>query len=304
MILVTGGTGIAGRRLLEVLAQDGKKIRASFRSEGSGSAPRFEHENIEWIEGDLTDETFCKKLCDGIETVYHFAAYRFTVAVHKKDAARVKEENIAMSRALTSALMTCKTLKHAVFMSTANIGPDEDASLSPDGYIAGKVEAEKLWEHLADAKKVDVLILRSAPIYGPHDRFTKDSNVIPSLIVQASAGDNVTIWGDGLQERSFIYVDDLITAMLMMQHEHITGTHYVSSPDTVAVKDLARIIADLINPSITVECDLSKPTGKQSLDVQPNHPILKDFAWTPLKEGLMKTIKCHGEVLAQRATNP
>lgn len=293
MILVTGGTGIAGRRLLEVLAEKGATIRASYRAEGSGSAPRFEHANIEWTEGDLKDESFCTQLCDGIDEVYHCAAYRFTVAVHKSEAAKVKEENIAMSRALTSALMNCKTLKLAVFMSTANIGPSEDAAASTDGYIAGKAEAEKLWKQLADATKIDLLILRSVPIYGPHDRFTKDSNVIPSLIVQASAGERVTIWGDGSQERSFIYVDDLITAILTMQQAGLTGTHYVSSPDTVTVKNLARTIADLINSNITIECDMTKPSGKAVLEMQPNHTVLKGMKWTTLKQGLIATIESY-----------
>jgi len=292
-ILVTGGTGMIGYRLMRTLAEQGNSIRASFRRERSGSVPRFMHPLVTWIEGDLQDKKFCSDLCKSVGTVFHCAALRRNIEEHRNHAERFMEENIGMSRALTEALADEHSVQQLVFLSTANISPHASYAeilSGGDGYVAGKVAAEFLWQECASLRNLPLLILRPVGVYGPDDRFAEDSNVIPSLIIKAETHtDALRLWGDGTQRRSFLFVDDLVRAILLLLKHQVIGIQYVAPSEIVSVRELAAIIRDIVNPDLPIVCDDSKPMGQKAFPEFPHHPLLQTFPWTPLKEGLRRT---------------
>ena len=292
-ILVTGGTGMIGYRLMRTLTKQGCHIRASYRRERSGSVPRFIHPLVTWIEGDLHDQKFCADLCTGIGTVFHCAALRRNIDEHRKNAERFMEENVSMSRTLIGAIAGERSMQQIVFISTANISPHAstaDLLSGGDGYVAGKASAEILWQELAVSRSLPLLILRPVGVYGPDDRFAEDSNVIPSLMIKAETHtDELRLWGDGTQKRSFLFVEDLIRAIFHLLEHHVNGTQYIAPPEVVSVRELAEMIRDIVNPDLPIACDASKPAGQNIFQEFPTHPLLKNFPWTPLSEGLRRT---------------
>ncbi len=296
-VLVTGGTGILGRRLIEELVTRDKSVnvRASYRKEGSGSAPRLEHERVEWLMGDLGDGEFCAKVCKGMDTVFHAAAFRKNVAYHKEHAPEVLSENVRMSLALVHGVRQTPSIKKLIVLSSANIALEQrikEIATTPeyDGYVVGKLIAEMAWTALAGERSLPLLIARPVGIYGEHDRFDKDMNIIPSLLSQTrERKDSITLWGDGTQERPFLFVDDAVKSLLVLADNGVTGVQYIGPPEAVPVKRIAEMIRDLAAPKAKIICDTTKPSGRKSLDLPPLHPLLKNFAWTPLQTGLKKT---------------
>lgn len=294
-VLVTGGTGIVGRCLIEELCLRGAKVCASQRKDKSGSAPTFLHQNVTWIEGDLHDDTFCKKLTQGMEMVFHLASSRKNVAEHRKEPELFIQENVAMSLALTEAIKVTLTVEKIIFVSTANIPPDFSLAIllsgeDLDGYVVGKAAAELLWQDLALERELSLLIPRPVGIYGQYDRFAEESNAIPSLIYKAHTNkEELKLWGDGMQRRSFVTVNDLIAALFHLLENGVTGIQYIAPPEVVSLKKLAEMIRDIVNPALPIVCDISKPTGQKVFPEFPLHPLLRDFPWTPLKVGLKET---------------
>jgi nucleoside-diphosphate-sugar epimerase len=126
--------------------------------------------------------------------------------------------------------------------------------------------------------------------YGERDTFTEESNVIPSLMVKAEkAKESLVVWGSGKQERVFLYVHDLVAALLRLLDVDAQGIQYILPPDTTTVKNLATLIRNIVRPDLPITFDKTKPEGSRSVATLPLHPCLEDFPWTPLRDGLYNT---------------
>jgi len=292
-VLVTGGTGFIGSFLVEELLRRGAHVRVPMRAKNyrALSARRAE---IEWMEGDLRQAEFCRELVADVDFVFHLASQRRNVRYHHERCQEVFATNKAMSLALAAVLSDIPPIP-VVFFSTGNIPEpcDVDAVSSQktfDGYVIGKAACEELW--LAEKKQRDfpLLIVRCVGIYGPRDTFSVEGNVIPSLMVKAQKStDSLKVWGSGKQERSFLYVEDVIRALFLLIESGAQGVQPLSSSKSISVADLATQIRDLVNPELSITFDESQPEGIRSLPHLPGHPSLQKFPWTPLSEGLQKT---------------
>lgn len=293
-VLVTGGTGFIGSFLVERLLDAGARVRVPLRAQNfrALSARRAE---VEWMEGDLRDNEYCEQLLDGVDGVFHLASCRRNVEYHQKKPSDVLNENVRMSLALLEAIRELELSVPVTFFSTANIPPSLDTiaiaqTEKVDGYVLGKAVCETLWFAAAHQRGFPLLILRPVGVYGPRDTFASDANVIPALMVKArDAQGAMEVWGDGSQERAFLYVEDLITAMFELSHAQAQGVQYITSSDIVTVKDLATSIRDLVRPDALINFDASKPIGGRTIPVLPVHDAIKNMKWTPLAEGLKKT---------------
>ena len=97
------------------------------------------------------------------------------------------------------------------------------------------------------------------------------------------------MWGSGKQKRPFLFVDDLVRATLLLREHAVTGTEYVSPPETVEIRDLAIMIRDLIHPKLPLAFDTSKPEGPEEILLPTVHPLLQKMPWTLIQEGLERT---------------
>jgi nucleoside-diphosphate-sugar epimerase len=292
--LVTGGTGFIGSFLVEALLERGALVRVPIRAKNyrALSARRSE---IEWMEGDLRDTEYCKELVHEVDYVFHLASYRRNVLFHHEHCSAVANENVRMTLALIDALKEQSQPVPVLFFSTANVPPNLDALAlvrkeSVDGYTLGKALSGVLWFAAARERHFPLLIVRPVGVYGPRDTFTEDGNVVPAFMVKAQKNkEAMTVWGTGEEERAFLYVEDVIAAMLCLVEQGVTGVEYLTGPDVVTIKDLAERIRDLVNPGLPIHFDTSKHVGPRTLPLLELHSCFKDFSWTPFDDGLQQT---------------
>ncbi len=131
--------------------------------------------------------------------------------------------------------------------------------------------------------------MRPVGVYGPRDTFTVDGNVIPSLMVKAQTEKVLDVWGNGKQERAFLYVDDLVEATFRLIDAKVGGIHYVIPPDVTTVGTVAKLIRDIVKPTLKIKFDVSKPQGQRTIPTLPVHKSLKKMKWTTLEDGLRQT---------------
>ncbi len=291
-VVVTGGTGFIGSVLVEALLERGAVVRVPIRAENYRSLSKL-RAKIEWVDGDLRDEEYCTRLVTGMDHVFHLASYRRNAEFHRTHCADVLSGNVEMSMALLHAM---KEYPHAglTFFSTANVPPEIDVIRlaqqdTTDGFTLGKALAETLWLAAARQYGFPLLIVRPVGAYGERDTFSLDGNVIPSLMVKAETEPKLVVWGSGSQERVFVYADDLVEALFRLLDADARGVQYVMPTKSVTVREVAETIRDLVRPDLPIDYDTTKPEGKRSAAVLPNHPCLADLPWTPLQEGLEKT---------------
>jgi nucleoside-diphosphate-sugar epimerase len=292
-VLVTGGTGFIGSFVVEHLLDAGAHVRVPLRAQNyrALSARRAE---IDWLEGDLRDSSYCTELVEGVSHVFHLASCRRNSEYHQKRCSDVLNENVRMSLALLEALKERPSVP-VTFFSTANVPPNLDTVAlsqgeSVDGYVLGKAICETLWFTAARQRKFPLLIVRPVGAYGPRDTFTEEGNVIPALMVKTrDSEDALHVWGDGTQERAFLYVEDLVKAAFLLIEAGAQGIQYITTKDVVTVKELAESIRNLVQPKLAIKYDTSKTVINRTIPTLPLHPALKKFAWTPFQEGLRRT---------------
>jgi len=167
-------------------------------------------------------------------------------------------------------------------------------------YDEGKRCAETLFFDYHRQHKLRIKVMRIFNTYGPR-MHPDDGRVVSNFIVQALKGENITIYGDGSQTRSFCYVDDLVRGMvsLMNTADNVTGPINVGNPNEFTILELAKAVKSIVgsNSDIIFE-DLPSDDPKQR---QPNIEMAaKHLAWSPsveLEQGLVKTIDYFKQVV-------
>jgi UDP-glucuronate decarboxylase len=160
-------------------------------------------------------------------------------------------------------------------------------------YDEGKRCAETLFFDYHNQNNVDIKVMRIFNTYGPQMN-PRDGRVVSNFIVQALEGKDITMYGDGLQSRSFCYVDDNIEGMikLMNSRDGFTGPCNIGNPNEFTMLELAqKVIAGVGSKSKIIHLDMPKDDPKQR---QPNIELAKkELNWEPtiqLEQGLEKTI--------------
>jgi nucleoside-diphosphate-sugar epimerase len=292
-VLVTGGTGFIGSFLVERLLAQGATVRVPIRAKNYRALSERRSE-IEWMEGDLRDPNYCRELVAGVDRVFHLASCRRNPAYHHDKCSDVINANVGMTLALLEALRENEPVPVTIF-STANVPLHTDVialarSEDVDGYVLGKALSEVLWLTAQRQRNFPLLIVRPVGVYGPRDTFSEDANVIPALMVKAQRSKKeLRVWGTGEQERAFLYVEDLVDAVLTLAEAGVDGVQYVMAPESWTVRELAETIRDIVQPQLSITFDAAKPDGGPRIIPLPMHPSLKKFPWTPLSQGLRKT---------------
>ena len=291
-VVITGGTGFIGSHLAEFLRDQGAKIRIPYRESSEWLTANIK--KMDFRQGDITDIAFLKTCLEGADYVFHLASFRQHIAFHLEHATEVIEKNVQMAVALVNVLR--ERPMPLTFFSTANIPPDytifEAIQSHVDGYHLGKALCEVLFTALAHETKQPFLCVRPVSVYGPRDKFAVDANVLPALITKAATAEKeLMVWGSGRQKRKFVYVEDVIQATCTLLEAGATGIQYLTPPETIAIADLAQKICQHVNPQLTLTFDTTKPEGPHQDRPFPTHSALASFPWTPMDQGLQKTVQ-------------
>ena len=268
-VLVTGGTGLIGRQLVELLLEAGAKVRIA-----SLDDPSRAHPKAEFVRANLMEFSNCLKVCEEMDYVFNLAGVKGSPAMTAKKPASFFVPTITFN---TNMMEAARQSNVKWYLYTSSIGVYSPAEVfheddvwktapSQNDRFAGW--AKRMGELQAEAYAIEygwnqVSIVRPANVYGPYDNFDPDNAmVIPSLIKRALDGENpLTVWGDGNSIRDFIHARDVALGMMLIVEKRFTKPVNLGSGSGVSVKQIVDVILNKMKLKPKVVWDTSKPSG-------------------------------------------
>ncbi len=307
-ILVTGGAGFLGSHLCERLLKEGNDILCVdnfFTGRKSNIAHLMDNPYFEILRHDITFSLFVE-----VDEIYNLACPASPVH-YQFDPVQTTKTSVMGA---INMLGLAKRLKIRILQaSTSEIYGDPDVHPQPENYRGnvntlgpracydeGKRCAETLFFDYYRQNQVKIKVIRIFNTYGPR-MHPNDGRVVSNFIVQALKNEDITIYGDGSQTRSFCYVDDLIDGMVKMMNSRIdfTGPVNIGNPDEFSILKLAEKVINMTNSKSKIIYN-SLPED----DPRQRQPVIdlakRELGWEPgikLEEGLVKTISYFDKLL-------
>jgi UDP-glucuronate decarboxylase len=301
-ILVTGGAGFLGSHLCENLLSDGHEVIAVdnlYTGSKENIASLLKNPKFEFIRHDVTLPLFIE-----VDAIYNLACPASPIHYQKHPVQTIKTSvlgainMLGLAKRLGIPILQASTSE---VYGDPNISPQVESywgNVNPIGlracYDEGKRAAESLFFDYSRQYKVNIKVVRIFNTYGPK-MHPNDGRVVSNFIVQALQGQDITIYGDGSQTRSFCYVSDLILGMrsMMASGPTTTGPINLGNPDEFTIRELAEKIVELTGSrSKLIYQSLPSDDPKQR---RPDIFRAKsDLNWEPtikLQDGLIKTIE-------------
>lgn len=310
-VLVTGGAGFIGSHLCERLLKEGNEVICLdnfFTGSKKNIIPLLENPYFELARHDVITPYFAE-----VDEIFNLACPASPVHYQYNPIKTIKTSVMGAINMLGLA----KRVKARILQaSTSEVYGDPEVHPQPEKYWGnvnpigprscydeGKRCAETLFMDYHIQNKVDIKIVRIFNTYGPNMN-PDDGRVVSNFIVQALKGNDITIFGDGRQTRSFQYIDDLIEGMLRMMRTpaNFIGPVNIGNQMEFSMIELAETILDLTGSSSKlVFRPLPQDDPKQR---QPDISLAKKHlaGWepkVPLREGLIKTIEYFETLLPQ-----
>lgn len=306
--LVTGGAGFLGSHLCDRLIKEGNDV-ICLDNLFTGSKDNIRHllgnPYFEFIRHDITQPIYIE--CDQIYNLACPASPKW----YQKDPIYTFQTSVY--GAMNCLGLAKRTGARVLQASTSEIYGDPNIHPQPESYWGnvntigirscydeGKRAAETLFFDYHRMHNVDIKVMRIFNTYGPRMDIG-DGRVVSNFIVQSLKGEDITIYGEGEQTRSFCYVDDLVEGMirLMNSRDGFTGPVNIGNPGEFTIKELAELIIELTGSKSNI---VYNPLPSD--DPKQRKPMIdlakKELNWEPaiqLREGLVRTIAYFSEVV-------
>ena len=307
-ILITGGAGFIGSHLTEFLLKSGYHVTVVDNLQtGSLSNLAFckDHPEFSFLQQDV-----CDPLDLEVDEIYHLACP--ASPVHYQ-ADPIKTTKTCVLGSLNVLELAKKNRSRVLSASTSEVYGDplvhpqvesDWGNVNPVGirscYDEGKRCAETLFMDYHRSHKLNIKIARIFNTYGPN-MASNDGRVISNIILQSLKGDIITIYGNGNQTRSFMYIDDLVNALILLMNsdDNFQGPVNLGNPNELTVMALAKKIIDQTNSNSKI---IKMPLPEDDpLKRKPDISLaIEKLGWEPrieLKKGLDKTIKYFSELI-------
>ena len=298
--LVTGGAGFLGSHLIDRLLERGHEVLCVdnlFTGNKANLDHLHENPRFEFMRHDITFPLYVE-----VDEIYNLACPASPIH-YQHDPVQTAKTSVIGS---INMLGLAKRLKCKIFhASTSEVYGDPSVHPQPESYWGnvnpigirscydeGKRCAETLFFDYHRQHDIDIKIVRIFNTYGPR-MHPADGRVVSNFIVQALAGNPITIYGDGSQTRSFCYVDDLIEGWLrFMDAPDMIGPVNLGNPNEFTIRELAEAVIELTGSRSQIEeRPLPQDDPRQR---QPDISLAKEkLGWEPqvqLREGLERTI--------------
>lgn len=305
-VLVTGGTGLIGRELVKLLVEAGAVVRSTCRRE-----PVDRYPDVEYLQGDLMDRSFCAQAAQGIHYVFHLAGIRGSVGLGRRCAADFFVKSLLMNTHMMEEAR-CAGAERYLFASSvcvytpAKIFVEDKAWDGPphpsDAYASW---AKRMGELQAAAYKEQygwdkIAIVRPVNVYGAYDNFhPEEAQVIPALIVRVLDGENpLKVWGDGSAVRDFIYSADAARGMMLAMEKYACAEPVnLGSGVGFTIRSVVDAVLEATGRQPEVVWDTSRPAGEpyRVADVSRARDRLGFAPRVGLKEGIQQTVRWYSE---------
>lgn len=310
-ILVTGGAGFIGSHLCESLLRDGNEVICVdnfYTGSRRNIINMLDNRHFELIRHDITFPLYVE-----VDEIYNLACpaspihYQFDPVQTTKVSVHGSINVLGLAKRTKARVLQASTSE---VYGDPVVHPQTEAYwgnvniLGPRAcYDEGKRCSETLFMDYWRQHKLDIKIVRIFNTYGPH-MHEKDGRVVSNFIVQALRNEDITIYGDGEQSRSFCYVDDLVKGMIKMMNsrEGFCGPVNLGNPKEFMIKELANMVIELTgSKSKLVRYQLPEDDPRRR---QPDITLARrELDWEPeipLRVGLEKTIRYFDSVLSSK----
>lgn len=309
-ILVTGGAGFIGSHLCEALLKTGAEVLCvdNFFTGARGNVSHLlDNKSFELLRHDVTIPLFVE-----VDQVYNLACpaspvhYQFDPVQTTKTSVHGAINMLGLAKRTKARILQASTSE---VYGDPDVHPQQEdywGNVNPIGprscYDEGKRCAETLFFDYYRQHQLDIKVARIFNTYGPR-MHPNDGRVVSNFIVQALKGEDITLYGDGSQTRSFCYVDDLVRGLmaLMDSPEGTTGPINLGNPGEFTIKQLAEQVIELTGSSSKLT-HMPLPQDdprKRKPDITRAH---EQLGWQPeiaLRDGLTKTIAYFDALLKQ-----
>ncbi|MGK0239845.1 MAG: GDP-L-fucose synthase [Candidatus Pelagisphaera sp.] len=299
-VVVTGGTGLIGRQVVDLLCDYGAKVTII-------SLDKVPHDKrASMIEGDLADFSFCKEVTSSVDCVFHIAGIKGSVQVTKSKPASFFVPLLQMNTNLLEAARLNKVEK-VVYTSSIGAYPSAEVFVEPeniDDWEGAPMDMYPGWAKRMAEMQVRAYhsqyglgnfgVVRLSNVYGPGDNFDpENAMVIPSLMARVRSGENpLSVWGDGSAIRDLAYSRDVAKGIVLALYHGTRGQVVnLGSGNGYSIKELVETLCDLLE--IEASFDTSKPSGfpKRVMSIDRAREWLGFVPETSLRDGLEATWK-------------
>lgn len=300
-ILVTGGAGFIGSHLCKRLVEEGNEVICAdnlFTGSKKNILPLMDYKNFEFLRHDVIQELLVE-----VDQIYNLACpaspvhYQYNSIKTIKTSVMGAINMLGLAKRVGARILQASTSE---VYGNPQVHPQPEeywGSVNPIGirscYDEGKRVAETLFFDYHRQNHVDIKVVRIFNTYGPNMNMN-DGRVVSNFIVQALKGENITVYGDGNQTRSFCYVEDLVEGIIRMMDSRngFTGPVNLGNPGEFTVLELAEKVIGLTGSKSKI---VYEPLPQD--DPTQRKPVIdlakKELDWEPkiaLEAGLKKTI--------------
>jgi GDP-D-mannose 3',5'-epimerase len=304
-VLVTGAGGFIGHHLVKYLVARGDWVRGVDLKQ-----PEFEPSPAhEFLVLDLRERRNCERAVQDIEHVYHLAADMGGIGYISVYRASVARNNLLINLGMLEA-SRLSGVERFFFASSACIYPvyrqasadvsplrEEDAypALPEEGYGWEKLMTEKLCQYYREDYGLETRIARFHNVYGPLGAYEGGREKAPAALCRKIAlardGDEIEVWGDGRQTRSFLYIADCVEGIYRIMQSDYPEPLNLGSDRLVTIDELVGLIAQIAGKRIRVRHNLNQPQGVRGRN-SDNTRLRAVLGWEPaisLEVGLRET---------------
>lgn len=318
LVLVTGAGGFIGHHLVKRLVSEGWRVRGA-----DLKYPEYEPSSShEFMICDLRRSDDCRAACKDVTRVYHLAADMGGIGYITASHADISINNTLINTHMLVAAQE-RNVSRFLFSSSACVYPQhlqKDADVVPlreedafpadpeEGYGLEKLFAEKLCQYATEDYGLDTRVVRFHNVYGPLGTYEGGREKAPAAICRKVArcgdGEEIEIWGDGLQTRSFMYVDDCVEGIIRIMESDYGLPLNLGTDELVTINELVDIVAGIAGKRLVKRHDMSRPQGVRGRN-SDNSRLRGVLGWEPkitLRQGCAPTYRWIAESLARAET--